>query len=92
MKARSINKLFHQTIYLCANNPEAIEIYERSQGLLGSLRKKHGYQSERLKKCVIEHKEIIDALNSRNGIHIENLVKAHIERAKDELLVLMQEV
>ncbi len=82
--------MFHKTIYVCSGNPEAYDIYERYEGLLGSLRRKYGFDAERQKVCVVEHEAAIDALQSKNGIRLEKLIKVHIERALDELLALMR--
>lgn len=89
-KIRIVNKEFHKTIYACSNNLEAYSIYERYEGLLGSLRRKYGFDIERQKACFEEHQAAIGALESKNGIYLENLIRVHIERALDELLALMQ--
>jgi DNA-binding GntR family transcriptional regulator len=89
MKVRSVNKEFHKTIYVCSRNTEALNVYERYEGLLGSLRRKYGFQSERLKVCVVEHEAFIDTLRAKDKRRIELLIRVHIERALDELLALM---
>jgi DNA-binding GntR family transcriptional regulator len=88
-KVRSINKAFHKSIYICSRNTEALNIYERYEGLIGSLRRKYGFQYERLKVCVVEHEALIDMLRARDKRRIELQIRAHIEKALNELLALM---
>ena len=89
-KVRSINKEFHRAIYVCSQNTEALNIYERYEGLLGGLRRKYGFQRERLKVCLIEHEEIIDTLRTKDKHRVELQIRSHIEKALNELLELME--
>jgi len=90
-KIMSLNKEFHKSIYLCGENSEAFGIYERYEGLLTALRHKHRFHSERLKKMPPEHSKILKALSSRDGPHVENLVKIHIEEAMGDILSFLEE-
>lgn len=89
-KILPLNKAFHKNLYRCGEAPEAFDVYERSEALLTILRHKHGFNSERLKGMVVEHSEILNALSSKDGPHVENLVKIHIERAMGDLLSFLE--
>ena len=90
MKIRSINKEFHKNIYLCSSNSDALNIYERYEGLLASLRRKYGFENKRLKEAVNEHDDILAALRAKNGHRIERLIRTHITMAMNEMLSFLQ--
>jgi DNA-binding GntR family transcriptional regulator len=85
-KITSLNKEFHKNLYRCAEIPEAFDVYERYEGLLTTLRHKYGFHRKRLEGMVVEHSVILDAISSKDGPGVENLVKIHIEKAMDDTL------
>ncbi len=90
-KILPLNKAFHKNLYRCGEAPEAFDVYERYEGLLTTLRHKYGFNSERLKGMVVEHSEMLNALSSRDGPYVENLVKIHIEKAMGDILSFLEE-
>jgi DNA-binding GntR family transcriptional regulator len=90
-RIRSVNKDFHKTIYQCSNNLEGLNIYERYEGLLASLRRKHGFRKELLQQAVEEHAQMLDALKSKDGRRAENLIRDHIAMALEEMLSFFQD-
>ena len=85
-KITSLNKKFHKSLYRCGEIPEAFDVYKRYEGLLTTLRHKHGFNRKRLEGMVVEHSEILDAVSSKDGSGVENLVKIHIEKAMTDIL------
>jgi DNA-binding GntR family transcriptional regulator len=90
-KIMSLNKDFHKSMYQCGENAEAFGIYERYEGLLTALRHKHRFNKKRLKKMPAEHSKILKALSSKDGPHVENLIRMHIEKAMGDILSFLEE-
>jgi DNA-binding GntR family transcriptional regulator len=88
----SLNRAFHQTIYRHSDNTEAQEIYERYTGLLGTLRRKLGFEQGRIKEMMQEHAEILRSIKSKKTNGIEQLVRIHTEGAMNDILVLMKKL
>jgi len=75
----SLDHEFHATLYRLADNPEALDIYERYVGLLISLRRIYGFGSKRPAHLINEHQQIIEAIASNNSELAEKLVKQHAQ-------------
>ncbi|MDF2661935.1 MAG: GntR domain protein [Paenibacillus sp.] len=85
-----LDRQFHLEIYENSNNPEGMQIYEKYVGLIGSLRKKHGYGSERLADMISQHGQMIDAMQNQDAEALVQVVHAHSEGAKMDLLNAME--
>ncbi|QTH43685.1 GntR family transcriptional regulator [Cohnella sp. LGH] len=85
-----LDRQFHVAIYENSNNPEGMLIYEKYVGLIGSLRNKYGYGSERLADMVKQHWLMIDALQNQDADALVQIVHAHSEGAKLDLLNAME--
>ncbi|GBF73295.1 GntR family transcriptional regulator [Paenibacillus sp. 598K] len=86
-----LDREFHTAIYASSNNPEALQIYEKYVGLIGSLRKKYGYGAQRIDNIVKQHWQIIEALQDQDAEALEKVIHLHSEGAKLDLLALMSE-
>lgn len=85
----NLDRQFHVAIYENSNNPEGMQIYEKYVGLIGSMRKKYGYGQERLADMVNQHWQMIDALQNQDAEKLVQIVHAHSEGAKLDLLNAM---
>jgi DNA-binding GntR family transcriptional regulator len=86
----SLDYKFHSTLFSMADNPEALEVYERYRGLLLSLRNIYGFGGGRVKSLIQEHKTILAALVERDATKMEELAKAHAMGAKQDLIAQME--
>jgi DNA-binding GntR family transcriptional regulator len=86
----SLDKVFHSAIYRLADNPEALEIYERYAGLLYSLRKRYGFGNDRLQRLLKDHEGILNAMEKKNPDEAERLVRSHSAGAKNDLIRMME--
>lgn len=84
-----LDREFHTAIYASSNNPEALQIYEKYVGLIGSLRKKYGYGVQRVDEVISQHWHIIDALQNQDEEELEKIIRLHSDGAKTDLLTLM---
>ena len=87
----ALNSRFHSLIYRHANNPEAQAVYERYTNILGALRDRFGFSEARMYRIEAEHAQIIEALRAQDEVQLENVVRAHMEGAKADLVSQMQE-
>ena len=85
----SLDHEFHATLYRLADNPEALDIYERYVGLLISLRRLYGFGTKRPGNLIQEHQEIIEAITHNKPNESERLVKKHAQGAKEDLIAQM---
>ncbi|OXS55362.1 hypothetical protein B1A99_24175 [Cohnella sp. CIP 111063] len=85
-----LDRQFHVAIYENSNNPEGMQIYEKYVGLIGSLRNKYGYGTQRLGDMVKQHWLMIEALQNQDADTLVQIVHAHSEGAKLDLLNAME--
>jgi len=85
-----LDRQFHVAIYENSNNPEGMQIYEKYVGLIGSLRNKYGYGSQRLDDMVKQHWLMIEALQNQDADALVQIVQAHSEGAKLDLMSAME--
>jgi len=89
-KSMSLNNLFHEKIYMLGRNIEAKNTYTLYAALLGTLRRKFGFQSVRLGKMMEEHAGILQALHAKDKILVEKLVRLHGKGAMNDILAMMK--
>ena len=81
-----LNKKFHQTIEKSCNNKELIflldNVYERSRERFSEILSR----KKRQKESIEEHKIILEAIIKKDEELAEQLMKKHIENAKEDLL------
>jgi len=85
----ALNGEFHRLLYRHADNPIALEIYNRYSGLMGTLRQKYGEGPGRLEEMSAGLAGVLDALRAQDAERLANLVSLQCELAKKDLLGLM---
>lgn len=85
----ALNAEFHSLLYRHANNPVALEIYDRYAGLMRALRGKYGIGPGRLSERVAGLSEVLDALHAQDEERLGKEMELQCELAKKDLLSLM---
>ncbi len=86
----SNDRKFHLSLYEKTVNKPALEIYNKYSALLLTLRKKYGFNEERVHTMAKEHKEILDAVKASDADGLEKIVRRHAEGGKNDLLGRMR--
>lgn len=89
-RAMALNKQFHDLLYQIADNPEALAIINQRWGLIDCLRRQFGFGAGRAAAAAREHKQLLKALKSHNGVDAERVARLHSEQAKNDLLKLLE--
>jgi DNA-binding GntR family transcriptional regulator len=85
----ALNAEFHSLLYGYANNPVALDIYDRYAGLMGALRQRYGIGPGRLAQRAAGLSDLLDALHAQDEERVGKVVAAQCELAKQDLLSLM---
>jgi len=83
------NTDFHSTLYQLADNEEAFHLVEGHWQLINSLRMSFGSSQSRTEEVILEHEEILRALEKRDEKALENAASIHCLNAKKDLLTQM---
>lgn len=86
------NREFHLIINQAAGNPGAMPLVDGRWLLMAALWRKYGTSSERFGGVVEDHRHLIIAIGRRDAAAAAALMGSHIEKAKQNLLLLMEEV
>lgn len=84
------NRNFHDLIGEAAGNREAQAIAERHWALITWLWHTFHYPMERLAGVIADHRQILDAIASRDPDTAQALAAAHVAKARGDLLARMQ--
>ena len=84
------NKAFHSFIAKVADNPEASYILDQGWELVISLRYRFGLSQDRTYEIVRQHRNIVEAIRSRDPERAMRAVQEHCDSAKDDLLSRME--
>jgi len=84
------DRKFHLSLYKKTVNKPALDIYNKYSALLLTLRKKYGFNDERVYRMAKEHKEILDAIKAADANGLEKIVRHHAEGGKNDLLGRMR--
>jgi DNA-binding GntR family transcriptional regulator len=87
----ALNAEFHSVLYRHANNPVALDIYDRYAGLMRALRQRYGVGPGRMAERVAGLGEVLDALRAQDAERLGKVVEHQCELAKRDLLSLMRE-
>ncbi len=90
-QASELDAQFHRTVYLAANNQEALEWIERQSGLIRCLRRKYGFGPARTPAIIREHRALVLALDYKNAADAEAAAREHCDHAKNDLLQQMNQ-
>jgi DNA-binding GntR family transcriptional regulator len=85
----ALNNQFHNLIYRHSDNEEAYAVFERSAGLIASLRRTYGYGPGRCREIATQHEGIIAALAAQDEERVTRAMTEHCETAKQDLLARM---
>jgi len=83
------NHAFHGVINDGAGNPGTLWFADRHWLLIAALWQQYGYNAERFHVVIDDHRQMIRAIQRRDGAAASILMGAHIERAKHDLLARM---
>ncbi len=89
-KLLDCNQRFHHAINVLAGNPEALEMLERSWGLIDFLRHRYDFGAQRLQAIITDHRQLLKALKRRDAEAAEACIRKHCEAAKHDLLQQMR--
>jgi len=81
---------FHDTIYKASRNKVLIQIILRLQDQLRRFRSTTLAQPGRTRVAVKEHRQIVDAISSRDVELAQVLAREHIENAEQSMLIALQ--
>lgn len=84
------NQRFHRAINVLAQNPEALEMLERSWGLIDFLRRRYDFGPSRLNAINTDHRQLLKALKRRDADAAETCARKHCETAKLDLIRQMR--
>lgn len=84
------NLRFHYQINVLAENPEAMEMLERSWGLIDFLRHRYDFGPRRLNTITTDHRQLLKALKRRDAEAAEGCIRKHCEGAKLDLVQQMR--
>jgi DNA-binding GntR family transcriptional regulator len=82
-----LNQRIHIAIAEAARNPTLWRVQRSLDGQVRRGRYEANISSERWNEAMAEHREIADALASRDGSRLSRLLRAHIENTSRALLV-----
>lgn len=88
-KLLDCNQRFHHAINVLAKNPEALEMLERSWGLIDFLRRHYDFGTQRLNAITADHRQLLKALKRRDAATAETCIRKHCEAAKIDLIQQM---
>jgi len=85
------NRALHTTINRIADNPVAIEIFDGRSTLIDALRRTLGNRPGRLDVIVGEHRDILDAIRSRDPKRAFAAAQSHTRGARDHMIENIKE-
>ena len=89
-KLKELDSQFHETIYKAAGNHQLCKTLSELHRKIKTYRKLALNVPGRLEKSVSEHREIYEAIASRNGELADSLTSIHIERALNNMLKIFE--
>ncbi|MBS7700362.1 MULTISPECIES: GntR family transcriptional regulator [unclassified Chelatococcus] len=85
------NRAFHKIIHEAADNEEALSLADRHWFLVATLWQRFGYRQERFAGVISDHRQLIAAVETRDGAAAAAIMQAHVIKAKLELLAILRE-
>jgi len=85
----SINQAIHQRIVDGAHNPALSRIYRNEAQQIRRYRYAGNIEQSRWRHAVAEHEQILEALRSRDGLLLRELLRAHHSRGWDVTRALL---
>lgn len=85
-----IDGRFHELIFECAGNPEALRWVTRQRGVVDCLRRKFGFGPARGTAIIREHQKLLGYLQRGEVREAEAAAREHCENAKLDLIAQMK--
>jgi DNA-binding GntR family transcriptional regulator len=76
------NRLFHEAIYYCSHNRYILKMLEYIQTAMLLLQPAGRTGAERRETALLEHRAIVDAIESRDPAAAEAAIRNHVRRAQ----------
>jgi DNA-binding GntR family transcriptional regulator len=86
----ALNRTFHEAILQVTGNEEALRLLSRHTALISALRARLGHAPDRMAMIQQEHWAILEALARGDGPTAQQIHAAHVRRAADDMLQMMQ--
>lgn len=83
------NNRYHGVINEAAGNPGALSMVDRNWLLVAAIWQRYGYEQGRFHGVIDDHRHIIRAIERQDAGAAAQLMGAHIEKAKQDLLLRM---
>lgn len=84
------NKRFHQIVNEAGANEEAYALSNKHWVLIATLWQRFGYQEERFAGVISDHRELIAALEARDGPAAAAIMQAHVIKSKLKMLQVLK--
>ena len=85
-----LNAAIHRAMNAAAKNPILTATYEQVNARLQALRFKSNQDEEKWKSAVIEHEQMIDALDKRDGRALQEILLKHLHNKRDVVVMQLQ--
>jgi DNA-binding GntR family transcriptional regulator len=83
------NRRFHEAIYYCSHNRYILKMLEYIQTAMLLLQPAGRTGSERRDTALLEHRAIVEAIESRDPIASEAAIRSHVRRAQQARIKLL---
>ncbi|MCA0423200.1 MAG: GntR family transcriptional regulator [Proteobacteria bacterium] len=84
------NRRFHKILNDAAGNDEALTLADRHWYLIASLWKQYGYREERFVGVISDHRQLIEAVERKDGSAAGAIMQAHVIKSKYDLLKMFR--
>lgn len=86
-----LNREIHRLIAACARNPLLVDVYERLNARLHSLRFRSNLNRDKWDRAVAEHAAMIDALSARDGDRLGGVLREHLLNKRATVLAQLSQ-
>ena len=85
-----LNAAIHRAMNAAAKNPILTATYEQVNARLQALRFKSNQDEDKWKSAVLEHEQMIDALDKRDGRGLQDILLKHLHNKRDVVVMQLQ--
>ena len=85
-----LNAAIHRAMNAAAKNPILTATYEQVNARLQALRFKSNQDEDKWKSAVLEHEQMIDALDKRDGRALQDILLKHLHNKRDVVVMQLQ--
>jgi DNA-binding GntR family transcriptional regulator len=80
------NRRLHHTLYVAADNPDALSVVKRYWVINAALWHRYGYAPERFTGMISDHRHLLRAIRQQDVDAATAIIAAHVTKSKQELL------